>query len=163
MLRMVAFEGGGLTRRRVPKRELEYPDAAETERVNRVIAQLSQARLIVEGSSEKAGGGLEEDVEPAHDALIVAWDKLLQWQKDEAENMLLHRQLTRAAADWEDSAGAKDRDGLLWDSSPRLLRAQEILEQKWSRSRAVPMAEQQKSFRGATAVLEGAVSYLPAS
>uniref|UniRef100_UPI004055BB4A nSTAND1 domain-containing NTPase n=1 Tax=Candidatus Electronema sp. TaxID=2698783 RepID=UPI004055BB4A len=147
LLRMVAFEGGGLTRRRVPKRELKYPDAEENKRVDRVVAQLSQARLIVEGSSEKAGGGLEEDVEPAHDALIVAWDKLLQWQKDEAENMLLHRQLTRAAADWEDSAGAKDRDGLLWDSSPRLLRAQEILEQKWSRSRAVPTAGQ-KSFRG---------------
>ena len=53
MLRMVAFEGGELTRRRVPIWEFEYPDTAENERVKTIIDQLLQGRLIVGGKSEE--------------------------------------------------------------------------------------------------------------
>ncbi|MCI5161723.1 MAG: WD40 repeat domain-containing protein, partial [Candidatus Electrothrix sp. AX5] len=119
-----------LTRRRVPDSELVYPDAAENERVKNVVDILSRKRLIVEGSSENPKGEAESYVEPAHDALIVAWDKLLKWRADEEEAMLLQRQLTRAAMDWEGSSGKKEKKGLLWDNNPRLVRAQEILQEK---------------------------------
>ncbi|MCI5120092.1 MAG: hypothetical protein D3908_02650 [Candidatus Electrothrix sp. AUS4] len=56
----------------------------------------------------------------------------VQWRAEEAEAMLLQRQLTRAAADWEGSAGKKERKGLLWDNNPRLVRTQEILREKGS-------------------------------
>ncbi len=129
LLRMVAFEGGELTRRRVPKRELVYPDTAENERVRNVLERLFQVRLIVGGKSENTGGEAESYVEPAHDALIVAWDKLLGWRAEEEEAILLQRQLTQAAVDWE-GTGKKEKKRLLWNSNPRLLRAQEILEEK---------------------------------
>ncbi|MCI5120228.1 MAG: hypothetical protein D3908_03360, partial [Candidatus Electrothrix sp. AUS4] len=132
MLRMVAFEGGELTRRRVSDSEFVYPDVNENERVKKVIDILSQKRLLIEGSSENPEGIPEPYVEPAHDALIVAWDKLLKWRAEEAEAMLLQRQLTRAAADWKGNSGKKEKKGLLWDSNPKLLRTQEILREKSS-------------------------------
>ncbi|MCI5163645.1 MAG: hypothetical protein D3917_16845, partial [Candidatus Electrothrix sp. AX5] len=146
MLRMVAFEGGELTRRRVPIWEFEYPDAAENERVKIILDRLLQVRLIVGGKNEDSKGGTESYVEPAHDALVVAWDKLLKWRAEEAESMLLQRQLTRAAADWEGSSGEKEVKGLLWDNNPRLLRTQEILREKCSGITTV--AKKSGLFRG---------------
>lgn len=146
LLRMVAFEGGELTRRRVPTSELDYPDPLENKRVNEILNILIKARLIVEGSSVNSSGELEPYVEPAHDALIVAWDKLLMWQAEEAETMLLQRQLTQAAVDWESNTSKKDRKGLLWDDNPRLIRTQEILELKNSRNTQI--TEGYEFFRG---------------
>ncbi|MCI5136977.1 MAG: hypothetical protein D3922_00865, partial [Candidatus Electrothrix sp. AR1] len=48
----------------------------------------------------------------------------------EGEKMLLHRQLTRAAADWKRGENEKERQALLWDNSPRLLRVQEFFERE---------------------------------
>ncbi|MCI5163368.1 MAG: WD40 repeat domain-containing protein, partial [Candidatus Electrothrix sp. AX5] len=146
MLRMVAFEGGELTRRRVPIWEFEYPDAAENERVKIILDRLLQVRLIVGGKNEDSKGETESYVEPAHDALIVAWDKLLKWRAEEAEAMLLQRQLTRAAADWEGSSEKKEEKGLLWDNNPRLLRTQEILREK--RSGTTRIEKRGGLFRG---------------
>lgn len=96
LLRMVAIEGGGIARRQVPKSELNYADAAENQRVNRVIQRFSAARLIVEGNLQG-----EPYVEPAHDALVQGWDKLQIWKRQEEENLILQRMLTPAAEKWK--------------------------------------------------------------
>lgn len=115
MLRMVALGSGEVTRRRVPLSELVYP-GAENERAKTVIARFSAARLLVEGQ-DLAG---QPYVEPAHDALVSGWTRLLTWQREE-ENLLLQRRLTPAALDWHRAQKAR----FLWNSDPRL----EILHQ----------------------------------
>jgi hypothetical protein len=40
-------------------------------------------------------------VEPAHDALVRGWQKLLLWKQQEEENLLLQRRLTPAAQEWK--------------------------------------------------------------
>ncbi|MBO3460731.1 caspase family protein [Aetokthonos hydrillicola Thurmond2011] len=96
MLRMISLQGGESTKRQVPKSELEYPDKEENERVQMVIRRFSDARLIVEGSNPQG----QPYVEPAHDALVQGWNKLLMWKKQEEENIILQRRLTPAAEEW---------------------------------------------------------------
>ncbi|WP_375514187.1 caspase family protein [uncultured Nostoc sp.] len=94
MLRMISLQGGELARRQVPKFELVYPDEEENKRVEIVIKRFSDARLIVENSQG------EPYVEPAHDALVQGWDKMLKWKKEQEEILTLQRRLTSAAQEW---------------------------------------------------------------
>ena len=96
MLRMVAIGGGELARRRVPLSELEYPPEKNS-LVKEVIERFTNARLLVKG--EDAEGN--SYVEPAHDALVRGWQKLLGWKQEEEESLLLQRRLTPAAEEWE--------------------------------------------------------------
>jgi WD40 repeat protein len=112
-LRMVSQEGGRLARRRVEERELEYADPDEQARVRRVLDDYVSARLLVAD---------EGYVEPAHDTLVLAWEKLLEWLA-ESGSQELARQLWGAASAWD--AARRDRDenearGLLWNQDPRL-------------------------------------------
>ena len=127
MLRMISVEGGELTRRRVPRSELVYLDAQENERVQEVLKQLTEARLIIQGSTEEQQGEKQEYAEPAHDALVRAWDKLSIWRKEEEEILVLQRRLTQAANDWGNVHEERERRGLLWDTDPRLPQVEEIL------------------------------------
>jgi WD40 repeat protein len=122
MLRMVAVEGGELARRRVPRSELVYPDDGENDRVETVVRRLVAARLVVEGREEDG----EAYVEPAHDALVRAWDKLLVWKGEAQEYLTLQRRLAQAASEW-DNAEKKDQAGLLWDGDPRLPQLEDVL------------------------------------
>jgi WD40 repeat protein len=96
MLRMVAVGGGELARRRVPLSELEYP-ASENERRQEVIRRFSAARLLVEGQDTEGN----PYVEPAHDALVRGWAKLLTWQQEKQESLILQRRVTPAAFEWK--------------------------------------------------------------
>lgn len=117
LLRMVSLEGGELARRRVPRPELTYAEAAENARVASVLCCLEEARLIVAG--QEADG--EAYVEPAHDALVQGWDKLWAWVRAEQESLILQRRLTPAAFDW---ARSRRDGGLLWTNDPRLRQAE---------------------------------------
>jgi len=119
MLRMVAIEGGVSTRRRVPRSELRYPDSRENQRVRTAIESFSSARLIVEGN--ETGG--EPYVEPAHDALAIGWDLLLNWKNEYQEDLTLQRMVNNAAIAWQDNK-PQVRD--LWDENSRLPKLQEI-------------------------------------
>lgn len=119
MLRMIAFEGGELARRRVPKSELDYADDEENQRVEKVLHRLDQARLIVGGSAENAWGEEESYREPVHDSLILAWDRIRTWYADTAQALGLLRRITRASKDWQTSAKS-EKHKRLWHDEPRL-------------------------------------------
>jgi len=111
MLRMVALTGGELARRRVPLSELEYPPQ-KNDLVQEVIERFTKVRLLVKG--EDAQGN--PYVEPAHDALVRGWQKLLEWKQEDEESLLLQRRLTPAAQEWKSQQQAK----FLWNANPRL-------------------------------------------
>ena len=95
MLRMVAV-GSEFARRRIPLSELEYPPT-QNERVKEVIRRFSAARLLVEGQDTEGN----PYVEPAHDALVRGWQKLLTWKQEYDESLILQRRLTPAAQEWK--------------------------------------------------------------
>lgn len=111
MLRMVAIGAGELARRRVPLSELEYPPE-NTHFVKEVIEHFTKARLLVQG--QNAEGNLY--VEPAHDALVRGWQKLLMWKQKDEEGLLLQRRLTPSAEEWQREQQAR----FLWNANPRL-------------------------------------------
>lgn len=120
MLRMISVEGGELARRRVPLFELEYPTTAENAQVTAVIHRLVEARLLVRDSGDlDEDGAADSYVEPAHDALVRAWDQLLGWQREAAVYLPLQRRLTQAARAWK-NANNTDKAGLLWNNDPGL-------------------------------------------
>ncbi|MCU0256708.1 MAG: hypothetical protein MUF60_08175, partial [Vicinamibacterales bacterium] len=117
-LRMVAGGTGSLAKRRVSDRELECPDPGESARVREVLRRLTAARLVVEGS-EADGEGYAE---PAHDALVRAWGRLIGWiQEANADVMPLamRQRLSAAALDWARAADRTAQRGLLWSDPAR--------------------------------------------
>ncbi len=115
-LRMVSQEGARLSRRRVSLAELDYADPAEQARVDDVVARYVEARLLVVD---------EQYIEPAHDALVHAWEQLQEWLSSSTHEPLL-RALWRAARDWD--AGQRST-GLLWSDDPRLPQALALPEE----------------------------------
>ncbi|MGB3220363.1 MAG: hypothetical protein WBD79_23440 [Anaerolineae bacterium] len=139
MLRMVAVEGGELARRRVALSELEYPAKEENARVKAVLDRLVDARLLVRDSDNlDSDGNPDPYVEPAHDALVLAWDVLLRWKKDAEDTLPLQRRLWQAASEWSRTR-PEARTGLLWDDDPRLPQVEETL---W------PTGGKQEGLRG---------------
>lgn len=148
MLRMVVSEGGNLARRRVSDTELDYPDRAEHARAAEVVRRLTSARLLVEG--KEADG--EPFVEPAHDALVRGWGRLLEWVREEGEASfpLAQRQrLARAASEWERAEPAS-RDGLVWSDAVRSAQLAPLVKAKapWLNRRELEFAR--RSVRGRT-------------
>ena len=107
LLRMVSSTGSQLARRRVPLVELDYP-APENARVRQVIQQFTSARLLVEGKT----ANYQPYVEPAHDALVNGWPRLLQWQQAEADNLMLQRRLMPAAEEWRSHHQSSSAQGI---------------------------------------------------
>ena len=72
-----------------------------------VIEQLIGARLIT--AAEGEGG--EERIELVHEALIVAWPRLVEWRREDVEGARLRDQLRAAARQWHERGRPR---GLLW-------------------------------------------------
>ncbi|MEG4227311.1 caspase family protein [Microcoleus sp. N9_B2] len=121
MLRMVAV-GGELAQRRVPLSELEYPEP-ENGRIKTVIKHFEDARLLTFGNDSEG----QPYQEPAHDALVRGWQKLLEWKKQELTNVLVQRELTPTANQWASSSKNASFQGLLWNNDPRLPLAMKLL------------------------------------
>lgn len=137
MLRMVSVEGSELARRRVALSELVYPTEEENVRVKNVLDRLVDARLLVRGTADNSDGTKSETyVEPAHDALVLAWDKLLRWKQESEDYLPLQRRLAQAADEWR-KAASDARSGLLWDDDPRLPLVEETLWPTGSKQRGV--------------------------
>jgi len=113
MLRMVVVGGGELARRRVPLAEFEYP-LTQNDRVKSVIQHFSAARLVVEGQDSDG----KPYAEPAHDALVRGWQKLLTWKQEQEESLILQRRLTPAAEEWKQVTQQKQATDLLAKTEP---------------------------------------------
>ncbi len=123
MLRMIAT-GGEMARRKVPTSELIYLEP-EDRRVKQVVETFLTARLIT--ISTDASDTIY--IEPAHDALVRGWEKLLIWKVAGEEKLPLQRRLTQATNEWrqveENNAegGARSQqkpERFLWNNSPYL-------------------------------------------
>ncbi len=123
MLRMVAVGSSDLTRRRVLCSELQYPPAENT-RVKLMIERFVAARLLVKGRDIENN----EYVEPAHDALMREWQKLVNWKKQELGPLVLQTELGPIANKWATQKHDKKAVGLLWDDDPRLPLVQQLLK-----------------------------------
>ncbi|MEU9987111.1 hypothetical protein AB0E10_09950 [Streptomyces sp. NPDC048045] len=92
-LRLTALgDGTGDTRRRITRDELDPGSDTVL-----VLESLARQRLVTLD---------EECVEITHEAIIRCWPRLRGWLAEDREQILLHRRLTDASADWE----AQDRD-----------------------------------------------------
>ena len=132
MLRMIAVDGGEIARRQVLEEELEYPEPENT-RVKQVIRSFAAARLLVKGQDSES----KPYVEPAHDALVKGWQKLLSWKQQEGDNLHLQRRLTLAAKEWKDLQShekqllPQELVQYLWHNNPNL----DVLKDKLDNSR----------------------------
>ena len=146
MLRLVTSEGGGLARRRVMDAELDFADADEKVRAASVVQRLTAARLLVEGKEPDG----EAFVEPAHDALVRGWGRLLEWVREENEArfpLLQQQKLARAADEW-DRADSGSMSGLLWSDSSRSAQLSPLVRRKAPLLNRREMAFAQRSVRG---------------
>ena len=117
MLRMVSGGAGSLAKRRVSDAELAFTDPAQGARVQDVLARLTAARLVVEGT-ESDGTGYAE---PAHDALVRGWGRLVGWiheVNDDAVPLATRQKLAGAALEWAAAEGAA-KPGLVWSDPVR--------------------------------------------
>jgi WD40 repeat protein len=110
--RLVSVESGEFARRRVPRRELEAADEAETARIAEILRRLLEARLVVTDKVDD-----EPYLELAHDALVLGWDRLLTWVRQDLDRIVVLRRLTISADEWAASAGGAG--GLLWADAAR--------------------------------------------
>ena len=94
ILRVVSLNGSEITRRRVLKSELNYPEPINQD-VEKIINRFVDARLFTTGKDTEG----QEFVEPVHDALVTRWQKLIS-KPETQENLLLQRRLTPAAREW---------------------------------------------------------------
>jgi hypothetical protein len=114
MLRMVASGGTGNTRRQVLLSELDYAEPEGT-RVQQVLSRYKQARLLVSDTTAED----QPYVEPAHDALVEGWPRLLQWLESGTAGESLGQQ-SKGLFRWLNNLGTKDKEASL-DEREKLL------------------------------------------
>jgi WD40 repeat protein/serine/threonine protein kinase len=106
-------------------------------RAEAVVERLIAARLLV--ASEGEAG--EERVEVIHEALLVAWPRLVEWRREDTEGARLRDQLRAAARQWEERARPR---GLLW-------RAEALTEyQLWRARHPGALTESETAFAAAS-------------
>jgi hypothetical protein len=147
MLRMVGGGSGNLARRRVHDEELTFPNADENGRVERVRQRLVAARLLVEGKDAEGDPYLE----PAHDALVRAWGRLVQWIQQagsDAVPLVTRQKLALEAADWKRATDKATRDGLLWRDRVRSAMLAPVVRTKAPWLNATELEFARRSVRG---------------
>ena len=127
--RFVSIEAGEFARRRVPRWEFEVDNQAEQARINHILARLDEERLIItDGPTRQSlenghnnstsnvlppSGKSQTFLEFAHDALILGWDRLLNWIREDTEVIADLRRLTKDASIWINKD--KKTTGPFWD------------------------------------------------
>lgn len=115
-MRMVATVGGEVTRRRVPRDELEYDDPQENVRVDEVLQRFHEARLISLATEQSLQGSARAYAEPTHDELVRGWSHAGEWLHATAETRGLLAALESVVRSWRNH----DRVAhYLWDD-PRV-------------------------------------------
>jgi energy-coupling factor transporter ATP-binding protein EcfA2 len=155
MLRLVTSDGGTLARRRAFESELFFANPQENARAALVVQRLTAARLLVNGQEPDG----EPFVEPAHDALVRAWGRLLQWIRDEDAApfpLAQQRRLSLAATEWERTE-PRAKSGLLWSDAARSAQLAPLVRAKigWWNTREMAFAR--RSIRGRRLAMAAAV------
>gem|GEM_PF-5852874 len=117
MLRMVKNEHGAPVRQRITEQQWLHWDNTESHSINVVIDKMCDARLLVRGITDTD----EKYVEPAHDALITSWTRLMTWiseAQSEKHDLSFLQTLRGDALEWSE-ANAQTRPGLLWRDKVR--------------------------------------------
>lgn len=115
--RLVSVESGLYGRRRVPRREFTDRYPLEQKRIEAVLKRLDEERLVV---SDQFGDVAH--IELAHDALILGWDRLHNWVRQDQALISDLRRLSPDAEAWSATANA----GLLWDDPVRIGAVREL-------------------------------------
>ena len=147
MLRMAAGSAGSLVKRRVSDAELTFADPAQGARTQAVLRRLTEARLVVEGR-ESGGDGYAE---PAHDALVRGWTRLIRWIQDadrDAFPLALRQKLAGVALEWHAEPAGTGRDALLWSDAARSAQLAPLLQPRASWMNAPELAFAERSLRG---------------
>jgi GTPase SAR1 family protein len=111
MLRMVSLSINEKASKRILAEELVYESPAENERVQKVLNDLVNSRLIVSGPNESG----QVYYEPAHDSLIRSWNLIGDWIKQYGKNILyLQQDLSEAVKKF------KENPKRLWHDDSRL-------------------------------------------
>ncbi len=99
-LRLVSVDPTGQdTRRRVRRRELRGLEL-EPEVLDAILGRYGEHRLL---SFDRDSVTRTPTVEVAHEAILGQWDRLRTWIDERREDLLLHRRLVEAVAEWEDA------------------------------------------------------------
>ena len=117
VLRLVDQRPDGLVARHVDLDELEFGpahEAAHEAAVTSVLRTFTAARLLTVGGDDGRAY-----VEPAHDALVSNWDKLLGWLAQSGSQEVV-RDASKAARDWSIEDSRSTRSKRLWNQDPRL-------------------------------------------
>jgi WD40 repeat protein/serine/threonine protein kinase len=124
------------TRAVLPRKDLRQLLGGD-EQADRVIEKLIGARLLV-GSENESGA---ETIEIVHEALLVAWPRLVEWRREDAEGAHFREQLRTAATQWDQRRRAR---GLLWrgDALADLSR--------WLSRHPGPLTDLERAFTDAT-------------
>jgi WD40 repeat protein len=99
-LRLVSVDPAAQdTRRRVRRRELRGLEL-EPEVLDAILGRYGEHRLL---SFDRDPVTRTPTVEVAHEAILGQWDRLRTWIDERREDLLLHRRLVEAVAEWEDA------------------------------------------------------------
>lgn len=102
-------EGLEVTRNRV-RREMLYRGGEASDRIDRVLEKLVQARLVL---LTKGATPEDDQVEVAHEALVRNWPRLLEWLDEERVVLRRRQRLTTQAEQWDARGRQKDDSVLL--------------------------------------------------
>ncbi len=106
-LRLVALgEEGEYNRRRVLRSELTTLDNSQlllnSAQFEGIIDAYGSARLL---TFDRDATSRAPTVEVAHEAMLREWDRLRGWLEADRSDLIFHRQLNRAAAEWSGAGG----------------------------------------------------------
>ncbi|MDX1417634.1 MAG: protein kinase, partial [Candidatus Promineifilaceae bacterium] len=146
-LRLVSVgEGAEDTRRRVLRSELQELGAGSRQRfgkaeIEAVIEAFGGHRLL---TFDRDPATRAATVEVAHEALLREWERLRGWLEESWSDLIRHRQLRRAAAEWVDSSG---------EDESFLLRGERLARfERWAEETNLALSSDERAFLGASIV-----------
>jgi WD40 repeat protein len=133
-LRLVTLgEGRADTRRRVARSELDALDV-DGAAVDRTLEAFGRHRLL---TFDREPATREPTVEIAHEALLVAWERLAAWIQAARDDLRQERSLASSAADWR--AAEQDPSFLLHGSRLELA-------DRWAADTDLALSEDERRF-----------------
>jgi transcriptional regulator with XRE-family HTH domain/tetratricopeptide (TPR) repeat protein len=137
----LADEGGEDTRQRIALSTLYSEELLNSDSGRKVLALLTEARLVTIGVESHGG---QRMVEIAHEALVRRWPRLNQWLQDDREILIWRQRLRLLIREWQQTG----RD------EGFLLRGALLDEARlWLSRRANDLTPEEKDFIGSSLAL----------